>query len=396
MIIEENQLYKEDIYAMWQRNFHDPVPYADFYFDEVYGKNEILLNVEGDEKKGMLHLNPYRLRIDGQETDAHYIVGVATDEEYRRQGVMAELLENSFLRLRKRGEFLTYLMPADKAYYLPFDFRFGMTQLEQEMEELGKVTLVPEGEAFTFLGALPQNLETICHREREVGDSRYAVHTAITPDYLARMEKETKSDFARLLFVYDGENYVGRFVMGAENDYMVISQVVCLTEDREAFLKQVIHFCETSYHYGKYQLVLDGSWKPVLQKPGNYSGVRILPVKEKGIIMFRILKLEDMAPYIRGEITGACRIHVEDACLKEQEGDYLWEMDETGCRITRCRKDDGDETDGGTIGIGALTALLFGLDKNEEAESFDGLTEEGKRLLFALRPVGDCCIQEIV
>ena len=165
MIIEDRERHKEEVCAMWQRNFHDPAPYAEFYFTEVYGKNEILLNLSGDsadrltameagrdregasgelpeaeagEIRGMLHLNPYRLFVRGKEVDAHYIVGVATDEEYRRQGVMRELLADTFHRLRERGEMLTYLMPADRDYYLPFDFRFGMCQLEQEIECFGQ------------------------------------------------------------------------------------------------------------------------------------------------------------------------------------------------------------------------------------------------------------------
>ena len=125
MIIRENGRYREEVYAMWQRNFHDPVPYADFYFTEVYGKNEVLLNVTdtagikgsaasempalhaaamGEELpdeasgdiRGMLHLNPYELLVRGKCVDANYIVGVATDEEFRRQGVMRELLTDTF------------------------------------------------------------------------------------------------------------------------------------------------------------------------------------------------------------------------------------------------------------------------------------------------------------
>ena len=48
MIIEDRERHKEEVCAMWQRNFHDPAPYAEFYFTEVYGKNEILLNLSGD------------------------------------------------------------------------------------------------------------------------------------------------------------------------------------------------------------------------------------------------------------------------------------------------------------------------------------------------------------
>ena len=136
MIVWDDGTKKQRIYEMWQDNFHDPVSYADFYFKEVYGNNEVLINQEEDVAKGMLHLNPYLLHVHEQPVRAKYIVGVATDKEYRRQGVMKELLIESFQTLRSRGECFTYLMPADENYYLPFDFRFGMTQIEQEVEYL--------------------------------------------------------------------------------------------------------------------------------------------------------------------------------------------------------------------------------------------------------------------
>ena len=53
-----------------------------------------------------------------------------------KEKLLEELLIESFQTLRSRGECFTYLMPADENYYLPFDFRFGMTQIEQEVEYL--------------------------------------------------------------------------------------------------------------------------------------------------------------------------------------------------------------------------------------------------------------------
>ena len=44
MLEWENGRYLEEIREMWQNNFHDPVLYTQFYFEEVYGKNRILVN----------------------------------------------------------------------------------------------------------------------------------------------------------------------------------------------------------------------------------------------------------------------------------------------------------------------------------------------------------------
>ena len=69
---------------LWRQCFHDPQYYEDFYFETVWPKNHVYLS----EEKGMLHLNPYPNYIHGKTYELHYIVGVATDERYRRQGVM--------------------------------------------------------------------------------------------------------------------------------------------------------------------------------------------------------------------------------------------------------------------------------------------------------------------
>ena len=418
MIYEENGQYRDEIYDMWQRNFHDPAPYADFYFQEVYGKNEILLNAgsapemipgeweetpalkmmgESEEIiRGMLHLNPYELLVRGREQQAHYIVGVATDEAFRRQGVMRELLLETFSRLRKRGEPFTYLMPADENYYLPFDFRFGMKELEREIECFGKAPAA-QNPRFTFEAGLPEDLSEICEAENASRGREFAICTRITPSYLTRMEKEVRSDFGRLVRVYRDGVYAGRFVMGAEDDYMVLSQVVCVEEEslRGQFLYEALYFCEQEYHYGKYQLVLEETWKPALHPAGNVQGVRLLPVRKKKRIMFRILDLERLGTFLSGVRAGRCRIRVRDAFLKEQDGSYLFTVGEDGgVRIQKT--EDLSAPDGGEVSVAALTALLFGEKEMREEEWYEGLTESGRAVVDGLLPLSPVCIQEFV
>lgn len=134
MVKTEDKKISGRIPAMWQRIFQDSEGFAEFYFHEICGRNEVLVCEDEDGTlKGMLHMNPYSLLIRGEEIPARYIVGVATDREFRRQGVMRELLTNAMLRLRRRGEVFTYLMPADPAYYLPFGFRYGADWLTVEL-----------------------------------------------------------------------------------------------------------------------------------------------------------------------------------------------------------------------------------------------------------------------
>lgn len=446
MIVWDDGTKKQRVYEMWEDNFHDPVSYANFYFNEVYGKNEVLLNEEmsADENivKGMLHLNPYTLHVKGQQAEAKYIVGVATDEEYRRQGVMRELLVKTFRELRSRGELFTYLMPADENYYLPFDFRFGMAQVEQELEYLPELRKETENEKYTFKTELSDTeLETLVAQENVIKDTLFDIFTEISVPYIRRMEKEVESDYGQVLYVFDGESYVGRAAVGAEDSYFVLSQVFCAdASKRENFLEQVILYCEEKYHYNRYQLVLDPSWKDITTKIGLYRNFRFMPAKRVNKIMFRLLNIEELSKFLECKIEilketsetenekveakiceadscgtnseendvcksdncedAVCEIdnceaytYIEDKYLEEQSGVYHFLLKNGKVSIT---KTEAIKTDGmQSISIAALTDYLFG-KKEESVDSCETLTEEGKRFLKNICPLSENCIMEIV
>lgn len=454
MIVWDDGTKKQRVYEMWEDNFHDPVSYADFYFSEVYGKNEVLLNQEtqadDDIVKGMLHLNPYALHVKGQPTKAKYIVGVATDEEYRRQGVMRELLVKTFQELRSRGELFTYLMPADENYYLPFDFRFGMAQVEQELEYLPELCKETEKQAenigqYTFKTELSEDeLEKITEQENAIKDIQFDVFTEISVPYIRRMEKEVESDYGQVLYVFDGESYVGRVAVGAEDSYFVLSQVFCAdASKRESFLEQVILYCEKKYHYNRYQLILDPSWRDVTTKIGLYKSFRFMPAKRVKKIMFRLLNIEELAKFLESktgtlkensekekteakickidsyevdsEENDVCKsanceapicevevceadtysadIYIEDKYLEEQGGVYHFLLKDGKVSITKTETAKTEDMQ--SISIAALTDYLFG--KEESAiDSCETLTEEGKMLLKNICPLSENCIMEIV
>jgi predicted acetyltransferase len=81
----------------------------------------------------MLHLNPYKLSVNGTETDAYYYVAVATKTECRHQGMMRKLLKKSLNDIYEEGHPFTYLMPANRAIYEPFDFRIVYQQKKVEL-----------------------------------------------------------------------------------------------------------------------------------------------------------------------------------------------------------------------------------------------------------------------
>jgi len=110
-------LYKEAF-------FEDSDNFVEYYYNEKTKDNRILADIEGESIKSMIMLNPYTVSVFGKKYGLDYIVAVATKKEYKRQGYMRRLLDKVLIDMNSEKVPFTYLIPANKDYYLPFDFAF--------------------------------------------------------------------------------------------------------------------------------------------------------------------------------------------------------------------------------------------------------------------------------
>lgn len=109
--------------ALYEEVFaEDSGRFVDFYYTYKTRENQILALVQDGMLVSMLHLNPYRMIVNGYETPANYIVAVATKKECRHQGYMRMLLEKALKDMGDQGMPFTFLMPASEKIYAPFDF----------------------------------------------------------------------------------------------------------------------------------------------------------------------------------------------------------------------------------------------------------------------------------
>lgn len=110
------------IRPIWEEVFaEDSKTFTDYYFENKAERNLVLIRKDGEQIAAMLHLTPY---VTGECRPVSYIVGVATKEAYRRRGLMRSLLEEALQFLWEEGHGFTFLMPANPAYYSPFDFAY--------------------------------------------------------------------------------------------------------------------------------------------------------------------------------------------------------------------------------------------------------------------------------
>lgn len=125
--MELRKLQKEEhgkTRKLWKEIFdEDSESFLDYYYSVKTEQNEMFV-MEDEEIIAMLHLNPYNIRIHENIYPGNYIVAVATDEKYRKRGIMGRLLRKAMREMYDRKEPFTFLMPAAEAIYYPYDFRY--------------------------------------------------------------------------------------------------------------------------------------------------------------------------------------------------------------------------------------------------------------------------------
>ncbi|MGN0335488.1 MAG: GNAT family N-acetyltransferase [Lachnospiraceae bacterium] len=120
---------KERSRKLYEEAFpEDPEEFVDYYYGCHTKDNQILVLEQNGKICSMLHLNPYTQVVNGHEVSAYYYVAVATAEDCRHQGMMRKLIYRSLRDIRKQEQPYTYLMPANRAIYEPFDFRIVYEQ----------------------------------------------------------------------------------------------------------------------------------------------------------------------------------------------------------------------------------------------------------------------------
>lgn len=122
--------------ALYREAFpEDKDAFVEYYYEDVTKNNRILAEERDGEICSMLHLNPYRISVNGEAVDAYYYVAVATKEAYRHRGMMRSLLSRSLRDIHDEGHPFAYLMPADRAIYEPFGFRIVYEQKKIELPD---------------------------------------------------------------------------------------------------------------------------------------------------------------------------------------------------------------------------------------------------------------------
>lgn len=118
MTKSEDRILKESR-NIWHRCFpNDPEVFLDLYFSRVFkAGNTLLLQNDKGETAAHVQCLPYELNWQGLRLSAGYISGACTIPEERNKGLMKNLMQRALRKMYERGDFFSFLIPAEPGLY---------------------------------------------------------------------------------------------------------------------------------------------------------------------------------------------------------------------------------------------------------------------------------------
>lgn len=236
---------------LWEKIFkEDSQTFVDYYYFIRTKENVIYVVEEDGAIRSMLQKNPYWMKLEDSVFDSEYIVGVATEKEYRSRGYMRQLLIAALEEENKKKHPFTFLMPAAEAIYSPYDFRYIYHQKQMELDSDVFFALKRDKKTGEKESRDRGRQERVT-RDAELGDAeriaaffeknespKWAVCTVRDSVYYQTKILEQQSESGGVRLIFEEKDLVGVFFYARE-DILEILEPVILQEKENAFLEAV-------------------------------------------------------------------------------------------------------------------------------------------------------------
>lgn len=395
-LVGEPKRVRKDCINLWRDCFQDSEQYMEYYFSEKVKNNIVYELSEEHHIVSMLHLNPYGMCVKGRKELANYIVGVATEEAYRKRGYMKELLHWSLNELYREGQLFTYLMPAAQAIYSPHGFRTIYEQRrykgvwkEQRVVDTSykaviwdELSILQKEEAYVFANKLlTQEFEVVTERSLA---------------YYERLSKEMQATGGHVVCIL--REGIITAIIPYMYDTGVIEIVEVLTETGRT--KKVMEsFCR----YLEYQRQLRGVKVYFLESYFLEESLlqEVVTIQEKAnqpIIMARVVNLKESLTYLERkemEFNESIKlvIQITDSIIKENN-----KIIEIQIKEGKIFYHDSLQEPEIVIEISDWTSWFFGYKSVQEIckEQQRKVPEVVQKKWNQLRGITSCYINEIV
>lgn len=293
---------KKEIIPIYEDIFDDSDAYVNYFYNEVLPDSEVFACIVNDGITGVLCLIPKKVSVGSQKMLCHYIYGVATKTEWRRQGVMSCIIKNALnhLYLSGMGDYFTFLIPSPVSNAGIYEkYGFGAV-----MDKDINANIYTDVDIDTNIHFQKYYSDTVLKKRAEYSDAERLSQFAeayVSKAYGVYLTKD-RHYFERMFMLMETEG-------GAIDIYFVDGNIVGY---RIGFDDETV---EEVFDYEGEDTAANG---PV-NRAVNGSVNEIKPY-----VMARIINIRKMMELMRAAEEGEVTVRVEDPVIDDNNGTYLW------------------------------------------------------------------------
>lgn len=108
---------RPELSELWQKCFHEPQKYPDYFLGNIFSPRDCLVYRVGGKIAAVVYFIPAYILVNGNMVQAHYIFAAATEPSFRCRGYMSSLLAYASVAGAERGDHFSALLPSGESLY---------------------------------------------------------------------------------------------------------------------------------------------------------------------------------------------------------------------------------------------------------------------------------------
>lgn len=334
----------------------DSKEFLDYYFQDKIKNHKVLVKHLQNNVVGMLHRNPHLLSIRGHQEEIDYIYAVATGKDYRKQGIMKELLIKALKDMHQEGKPFTYLIPVAERIYAPYGFTYVSDNYKTMVKKksflkaawVDTITLVSINDAD---GDKATKLDELSRFSNKILEKKVDVFSYRTLSYYKDLLSQLKIANGQIELFYRNNKLEGYCYLNKEEEAS-IWEILCDNKDIDLFLQAVLE------KHSLDQISVSGIFTDTDEDSEEHE----LHLEKKPFIMARILNIKKFFAYITSKEEKEVVIEIVDPIIEENNGVFLWKSNQFGSTLQA-----SNEMPAYRFEISDLTGWVFGnMFVNEE------------------------------
>ena len=225
---------------LWNRCFGDDASFTKWYFANRYCADDTLLYLDGGALCAMVQMLPYQLQRSDDVVAVTYIYGACTAPEFRRRGLMAELLQESFRIDREKGRMASALIPAEPwlfDFYKKFGYETAFSVSNRDLAFNPEVTILGELRPLT-----EQDCESLDQFYRDSMQSSYFCRSITDWNIQLRMFRDLGG--MPLGWYRERDELLGYAFVWKNQEGLWAQEL--LGQPRELFMQMIMQYCHSA------------------------------------------------------------------------------------------------------------------------------------------------------